>query len=54
MKYEFPQDFKWGSAVWAQGTEGAFDKDGKALQFGMNTIACHQNAFIMKLDLVIH
>lgn len=30
MKYEFPQDFKWGSAVWAQGTEGAFDKDGKA------------------------
>jgi len=30
MKYEFPKDFKWGSAVWAQGTEGAFDKDGKA------------------------
>lgn len=30
MKYVFPQDFKWGSAVWAQGTEGAFDKDGKA------------------------
>lgn len=30
MKYTFPQDFKWGSAVWAQGTEGAFDKDGKA------------------------
>lgn len=30
MKYEFPKNFKWGSAVWAQGTEGAFDKDGKA------------------------
>ncbi|MCI9147465.1 MAG: glycoside hydrolase family 1 protein [Hungatella sp.] len=30
MRYEFPQDFKWGSAVWAQGTEGAFDRDGKA------------------------
>jgi Beta-glucosidase/6-phospho-beta-glucosidase/beta-galactosidase len=30
MKYEFPKDFKWGSAVWAQGTEGAFDQDGKA------------------------
>ena len=30
MKYTFPENFKWGSAVWAQGTEGAFDKDGKA------------------------
>lgn len=30
MKYVFPKEFKWGSAVWAQGTEGAFDKDGKA------------------------
>lgn len=30
MKYTFPKGFKWGSAVWAQGTEGAFDKDGKA------------------------
>ena len=30
MKYRFPDNFKWGSAVWAQGTEGAFDKDGKA------------------------
>lgn len=30
MKYVFPKDFKWGSAVWAQGTEGAYDKDGKA------------------------
>ena len=31
MKYEFPKDFKWGSAVWAQGTEGAHLEDGKAL-----------------------
>lgn len=30
MNYQFPSDFKWGSAVWAQGTEGAYDKDGKA------------------------
>lgn len=30
MKYQFPDNFKWGSAVWAQGTEGAFDQDGKA------------------------
>ena len=30
MKYQFPKNFKWGSAVWAQGTEGAWDKDGKA------------------------
>jgi len=30
MKYKFPENFKWGSAVWAQGTEGAFDQDGKA------------------------
>lgn len=30
MKYIFPKDFKWGSAVWAQGTEGGYDMDGKA------------------------
>ena len=30
MKYQFPKNFKWGSAVWAQGTEGAWEIDGKA------------------------
>lgn len=30
MKYEFPKDFKWGSAVWALGTEGALHKGGRA------------------------
>lgn len=29
MKYTFPKDFKWGSAVWALGTEGALDKGGR-------------------------
>ncbi|WP_026700748.1 glycoside hydrolase family 1 protein [Salibacterium aidingense] len=28
--FTFPKDFKWGSAVWAQGTEGAFDEDQKS------------------------
>lgn len=28
--YQFPENFKWGSAVWATGVEGAADKDGKA------------------------
>lgn len=27
---KFPEDFSWGSAIWAQGTEGAYDKDGKS------------------------
>lgn len=31
MKNSFPKDFKWGAAVWAQGTEGAYDEDGKSL-----------------------
>ncbi len=30
MNYQFPKEFKWGSAVWAQGTEGAYNVDGKA------------------------
>lgn len=30
-KLIFPEGFKWGSAVWAQGTEGAYDTDGKSL-----------------------
>lgn len=29
MKYEFPKGFKWGSAVWALGTEGCADKGGR-------------------------
>lgn len=31
MKGSFPKDFKWGAAVWAQGTEGAYLEDGKSL-----------------------
>lgn len=31
MKCTFPEDFKFGAAVWAQGTEGAYLQDGKAL-----------------------
>lgn len=30
MKYKFPENFKWGSAVWALGTEGCLDKGGRA------------------------
>lgn len=30
MKYQFPKDFKWGSAVWAQGTEDMAMREGKA------------------------
>lgn len=30
MFYQFPNDFAWGSAVWAQGVEGAWRDDGKA------------------------
>lgn len=29
MKYRFPKDFKWGSAVWALGTEGCLNKGGR-------------------------
>lgn len=29
MKYNFPEGFKWGSAVWALGTEGALHKGGR-------------------------
>lgn len=29
MKYVFPKEFKWGSAVWALGTEGCLDKGGR-------------------------
>ena len=29
MKYEFPENFKWGSAVWALGTEGCLNKGGR-------------------------
>ena len=31
MFYKFPKDFSWGSAVWAQGVEGACQDDGKAM-----------------------
>lgn len=31
MFYKFPEDFSWGSAVWAQGVEGAAREDGKAM-----------------------
>lgn len=31
MFYKFPEGFKWGSAVWAQGVEGAWNEDGKAM-----------------------
>lgn len=30
MFYPFPKHFSWGSAIWAQGTEGAWDQDGRA------------------------
>lgn len=30
MKYEFPKDFKWGSAVWALGTEGGLYQGGRS------------------------
>lgn len=29
MKYKFPEGFKWGSAVWALGTEGCLNKGGR-------------------------
>ena len=31
MFYKFPDNFSWGSAVWAQGVEGAWNQDGKAM-----------------------
>lgn len=31
MFYKFPEGFSWGSAVWAQGVEGALSADGKAM-----------------------
>ena len=29
MKYQFPKDFLWGSALWATGTEGSCFEGGK-------------------------
>lgn len=31
MFYKFPENFSWGSAVWAQGVEGAISAEGKAM-----------------------
>lgn len=31
MFYQFPDNFSWGSAIWAQGTEGAWAHEDKAL-----------------------
>lgn len=49
MKYIFPKNFKWGSAVWAQGTEGGYNKDGKSPTVWDEYYRLHPERFFNKI-----
>lgn len=54
MKYNFPKDFWWGSAVSGPQTEGVFLVIIKVTVHGIIGINKSQNCFLIKLDLKKH